>query len=78
MEALIPTALAAGALVQIVKEAGWTDRPWLLRTIAVTAGGLMGFLAAADVVGGMASGGMATVVFAAAKAKVKGKLQGDA
>lgn len=67
---LVPEALAAGAMTQVVKETGWVKTKWVLRAITVTAGGLMGFLASGDVVSGMAAGGLATSIFALAKKKL--------
>lgn len=69
---LVPEALAAGAVTQVVKGTGWVKTKWVLRLIAVGAGGVMGFLATGDVVGGMAAGGLATSIFALAKKKLGG------
>lgn len=70
LEQFIPIALAAGAVVQIVKETGKVQASWILRSISVVAGGLMGFFGNGDIVGGMAAGGLATVFFAAVKLKL--------
>ena len=70
MEQLLPIALAAGAVTQIAKESGWVTTTWVLRTIAICAGGIMGFLHTGDVISGMAAGGWATVVVAAAKRRL--------
>jgi hypothetical protein len=67
----IPIALAAGALVQIAKETGRVRQSWLLRAISVLAGGVMGFVANKDVIGGMAAGGMATAIFAATTVRIQ-------